>query len=133
MEKKATCNGCQNELPLDSSGNAITPCKCGAISHTVGIQISDTVNLSVKDSISLKAKDKNYPGKRKIRRELVQGYEVRRDGKGAVQKIRDINRDADTYKEYVEDDETGEVLRDVEEPLSKHIGHGSDKKNRRKK
>ncbi len=38
-----------------------------------------------------------------------------------------IDRKNDLYYEKIVDDETGEVLRKCEEPLSGHTGHGSDK------
>ncbi|MBN9492557.1 PepSY domain-containing protein [bacterium] len=44
-----------------------------------------------------------------------------------VQRIRILDRDNNRYVEKVVDPETGEVLRDVEEPLSDHRGHGSAK------
>lgn len=39
-----------------------------------------------------------------------------------------IDRDNDKYFERVTDYATGEVLHECEEPLSKHVGHGSAKK-----
>lgn len=44
-----------------------------------------------------------------------------------VEKIRILDRDNNRYVEKVVDPETGEVLRDVEEPLSEHQGRGSAK------
>ncbi len=48
-----------------------------------------------------------------------------------VKWYRDINREANRYRERIVDPETGEVLRDVDEPLSDHRGHGSDRTNPR--
>jgi hypothetical protein len=42
-------------------------------------------------------------------------------------KHRIIDRLNDLYHELVIDDETGEVVRDVFEPLSRHVDHGSAK------
>lgn len=44
-----------------------------------------------------------------------------------VRKDRILDRDNDRYVEKVVDPETGEVLRDVEQPLSEHQGRGSAK------
>ncbi len=40
---------------------------------------------------------------------------------------RTINRTADSYHERVIDKETGRVVREVAEPLSRHVGRGSAK------
>ncbi len=44
-----------------------------------------------------------------------------------VSYYRKIDRNKDLYVERVVDEETGNVLRDCEEPLSKHTGRGSTK------
>jgi hypothetical protein len=38
-----------------------------------------------------------------------------------------IDRRGNRYRERIVDGETGEVIRDVDEPLTGHRGHGSDK------
>ncbi len=52
---------------------------------------------------------------------------MRRDGKGSVYIRRIIDREKDQYLEHVTDCRTGEVLRDIEQPLSIHIGRGTEK------
>ncbi len=59
--------------------------------------------------------------------ESITGVEVRRDGKGSVYIRRIIDREKDQYLEHVTDCRTGEVLRDIEQPLSIHIGRGTEK------
>jgi hypothetical protein len=44
---------------------------------------------------------------------------------------REFDKMRDRYFEHVEDADTGEVLRHVDEPLSEHRGHGSAKPGRR--
>lgn len=44
-----------------------------------------------------------------------------------VQKPRLIDKENDRYRERVVDPLTGDVLRDVDERLSEHFGHGSAK------
>jgi hypothetical protein len=41
-----------------------------------------------------------------------------------------IDRENDAYKEKVADPRTGDVIHKNEEPLSKHVGHGDDRKNK---
>lgn len=41
-----------------------------------------------------------------------------------------INRDNDHYYERIINKETGKVVREVEEPLTAHTGHGSAKKRK---
>jgi hypothetical protein len=45
-------------------------------------------------------------------------------------KFRCIDRPGGIYLEIVKDPETGEIIHQCAERLSKHLGHGSDKKNR---
>jgi hypothetical protein len=45
---------------------------------------------------------------------------------GWVNKLRRIDKPADRYIEHVAT-EGGEVLRDIDEPLGVHQGHGSDR------
>jgi hypothetical protein len=42
------------------------------------------------------------------------------------------NRRENRYTEVVKDPETGEIVHEVEEPLSEHRGHGSAKKGKQK-
>jgi hypothetical protein len=46
----------------------------------------------------------------------------------AVEHERLIDRDNDRYSERVTDYESGEIIHQADEPLSKHQGHGSAKK-----
>jgi hypothetical protein len=60
--------------------------------------------------------------------ESVTGAEPRRDGKGWVYIRKIIDREKDRYVEHIVDYHTGDVLRDVDEPLSKHLGHGTERR-----
>jgi hypothetical protein len=57
--------------------------------------------------------------------ETVEGIETRRDGTGFVEIHRVIDRENDLYIERVIDPNTGKVLHNVEEPLSKHTDRGT--------
>ena len=58
--------------------------------------------------------------------ELVYGFDERRNRGEDVHKEREINPDDDSYRELIRE-ETGEIIHTVEEKLSNHFGHGSDK------
>jgi len=58
--------------------------------------------------------------------EAVLGHEFNVEG-NLMHKERIFDRKNNSYKERVVNTDTGEVVRDIEEPLSKHIDHGSAK------
>lgn len=87
----------------------------------------DDVNTTVRDRIEGKVKDSTVPRKRQVRREFIYGSDPRNSKGDFVDKVREIDRDADTYRETIKDEKTGEVLRNVEEKLSEHFGRGSAK------
>lgn len=67
------------------------------------------------------------PRKRgKHRQEIVRGQEYSHTGQ-LVHKVRIIDRENNKYKELVSDADTGEIIRDVEQPLTDHTEHGSAK------
>lgn len=68
--------------------------------------------------------------RRKWIRDLKIGHELWRDAGRWTQKYRFADRASDEYVEHIFDLETGEVIRSVREPLSKHQGHGSAKARR---
>lgn len=55
------------------------------------------------------------------------GSEWSHELKRPVKVYRDVNREANRYRERVVDPVTGEILREVDKPLTDHVGHGSDK------
>jgi hypothetical protein len=79
--------------------------------------------VQVRASVTAKQK---RPGVKKPLTEIFTGSEPRRSVGDFVTKERVIDRANDRYREKVVTDE-GEVLRDVDEPLSQHKGRGSDK------
>jgi len=58
-------------------------------------------------------------------KEVIKGADWSTRLKRWVQQVRIIDRRRDRYTEKVIDPETGEVMRDIEEPLSKHTQRGS--------
>lgn len=85
--------------------------------------MSETVTL--RASLRTKHKDSN----RKILAEGFSGDDLHRKSGKWMKKERVIDHAKDEYKEVVTDPEDGRIVHQCEEPLSKHIGHGSAKKS----
>ena len=60
-------------------------------------------------------------------REEWRGYEFSKDGHHLMSKARILDRNEDCYKELVINTDTGNIVHNVEHPLSEHTGHGSAK------
>jgi uncharacterized Ntn-hydrolase superfamily protein len=67
--------------------------------------------------------------KGKYAHESLRGHEFNVAG-NLMRKERIIDRKNNFYKELVVNTDTGEIVRDVEQPLSDHTGHGSAKVNK---
>ena len=74
----------------------------------------------------MKVRDDSFPSKKKVRKELIQGFDVRVSKGDYVYKEREIDRDHNIYREHIAE-ETGEVIHSVSESLTDHFGHGSAK------
>lgn len=132
MTERLTCADCGAELPIEwirpPLRTNVCP-KCGSEKKKIYLYLHEEVQLDLKESLDLKTKDHTKPSKKNPRVHLSIGDEVRKkDGKW-LKKERRIDKNADRYRELLIDPATGEVLRDVDEPLSKHTGHGSAKCN----
>ena len=96
-------------------------------SQNVTVQL---VGQSVKAEIGrVAAKAVSRTGEKtrgKYDHEALRGHEFNVEG-NLMQKERIIDRKNNSYKELVVNIDTGEVVRDVEHPLSEHIGYGSAK------
>ena len=94
------------------------------------IQVSLTEEIKIGDCLEGSLKEKS--NKDKV--EFTEGVRTQRDPLKCNDWIKisqRIDRRNDTYKEKITDIQTGEIINECEEPLSKHWGHGSDK-NRKK-
>lgn len=123
---KVQCNVC--EAVLNESHNCAeesrTPCpKCGSLARKFNVVIEDTV--SGLDGIGLKARHPD--SSRPFYESFAKPDESKKTGK-LMHKERIIDRDNDRYFEQVKDYDTGEVVHHCDEPLTKHTGHGDDKK-----
>lgn len=105
----------------------LPPCPaCGTNAPLVSLSVHDVARVDVAESTRIVGRHGEVG--------QVKPYLERRDGadwshalQRFVRKVRILDRDNDLYVEKVVDPETGEVLRDVEEPLSEHQGRGSAK------
>lgn len=101
-----------------------------------GISGVEAINLVLEDgfefhdSVKLVVKAPALGSRGKKRREVFTGAEQRKSTGAWVDKKRVIDRDHDLYHERVKDEATGEIIHEVTEPLSSHIGHGSAKPKR---
>lgn len=122
------CTECGEPCAPAPTGQENLPCaRCGSVAKTINLHFEDKVDVTVTDWLDLKATNTEMSGKRKMRRHLQTGSQWSVSREKMVEKVRDIDRDADTYYERVVDPETGEVLRQCDEPLSEHFERGSAK------
>jgi hypothetical protein len=117
------CHKCKTRLPDDSLTEAErTPCPCcGSTRRLAAI----TLEAKVTAYGWLRGRHKR-PGVKGFLVEFITGIEASR-AFGWVRKYRLIDRAKNRYKERVAT-LSGEVTRDVDEPLTDHRGHGSDKR-----
>lgn len=118
------CTNCNNII-TDMAANQCP--KCSSNKLNIFVDIKETVHLY--DSLKGKKKDPNFSSKRNPRVEFFTGADKWRDKNKMVQKLRVIDKTVIPYKykEQLIDIETGEIIKDVEEPLVQHPGHGSAK------
>jgi predicted nucleic acid-binding Zn-ribbon protein len=99
--------------------------QCGNNLFTMRFECS--VEFLPNETTLIKQKDPHKSSKKRLRREHFNGMEENHQGK-LMRKERLIDKDADIYYEFVQNPETGEVLRKTLESLKKdHTGHGSAK------
>lgn len=77
--------------------------------------------------IGVSVKVKN-PGESRPSIEVKAVPEHNRDRGGQVHVERIVDREKDRYIERITDYETGEVIRECDEPLSKHVNRGNASK-----
>lgn len=121
------CDSCQHGFQYDGDPVAARCPSCGSEWLTRFIDVHDEVRLDAFEHLVLKGKDPALPAKRKLRREVRSGVRPERSGSGRlIEERRILDADSDEYEEKIIDIDSGVVLRDVTEPLSKHRG-GSEK------
>ena len=124
------CGDCGEVLPTDWISNAKLQrscLTCGSKQFKIVMAIEETAKIEVHDQMRAKVKDHTRRSKDKLRQDVIAGDDFRVSEGDYVDKLRVIDRDQKSYKEKIVDKKTGEVIRDVEHPLSDHTGHGSAK------
>lgn len=124
----ALCVICKSVLveSPDIPSESRIPCPtCGSTNRFIDVSITGSV--SMKSKLSYKGK-RGGRGKPFIKG--VIGDDLFRKARKWFRLERVIDRDKNLYKEVVFDPNTGEEIHKCEEPLSQHIGHGDDVKNK---
>src|SRR5260221_3076298 len=125
VDTKLVCADCDGDLPdtLLKPGVVQTPCpKCGSVRQKQIVNIFEEVKVEIHDQVRMKGRNAPGTGKSGIRYDHIVGDDQRRSEGDYVHKERIIDKDGNRYRELVQDKETGEVLRDVDEKLSDHTG-----------
>ena len=103
------------------------PCRnCGYETGHVDVMLP---RLRLEANVGMRAKSSKLPGKKTPALEARAEPAPRKSTGSSVFHERVINRLDDRYFERVTDKRTGEVIREVNERLSNHTGHGSAKAN----
>jgi hypothetical protein len=124
-EKRATvsCGNCGR--PLDQSASLPVeervPCpQCGSLQRHVALEMEDAA-VTLHSSIALKAR---HAEERKPFQEGKYGHDLHRKTGKWNEREMTVDRDGNRYTERITDLETGDAIRDVDEPLDQHRGHG---------
>jgi hypothetical protein len=117
-----SCSGCGASLPEPGRIEDREPCPtCGSTARTFAKTFTDTAEAH--DSLATKARHGDV-GKVKPHREAFTGFDYHRDTQEWRQVSRVVDREGDRYTERIVD-AAGNVVRDVDEPLSEHRGRGA--------
>lgn len=116
----------EDALPSDDPALRKPCASCGSTKRNYQAIIVEKV--TVRDGFSTKAK---RPGEKRPHHETiaVPDHSISRDK--LVYREQIIDRENDRYFERVTDYQSGEVIHECEEPLSRHLGHGADKKEKK--
>lgn len=87
------------------------------------MKVNSTITMKVK--FAMKARRPGFSGGPFLRH--IEGDDFHRDTGLWNKLVRRIDRMTNRYYERLEDGRTGTVIREVDEPLTDHTGHGSAK------
>ena len=119
------CSGCGTPLQEPTRIEDREPCPtCGSLARTVNASFTDTVQA--RERLNLKARHGDV-GEVKPYREQINGDELHRDSGEWHRVSRVVDREDDRYTERITD-EAGNVVREVDEPLSDHRDRGAAKR-----
>ena len=127
-----TCGDCQEVLdePSDTPVEKRAPCpNCESTSRHFKVEITSTV--TVRSGVRGKARS-GEPGKPGGKPWLTTMSEPSWSYRAQkwMHREKTENRREDRYTEVVKDPDTGEIIHEVDEPLSEHRGHGSAKQKK---
>jgi uncharacterized protein YdaT len=124
MRTYVICNQCNSHFDVLAGFEESMPCpSCKANDWNHDVPEEEKADLRKK----VKLKERKVEGEKPYRI-TYSGEELHRKTNKWHHIERIVDRKNDVYHEKITDIETGEVIRDEWEPLSKHIGHGDDKK-----
>jgi hypothetical protein len=119
------CGDCGYVRPGPTAEDDLTQCpKCGSANQNIAAGITETV--TARDGWRFQVRDGNLSSKKRLRRDIFSGAEQRKSHGDFVQKERVIDKDTNRYRKLIRI-ESGEIIHDVDEPLTDHFGHGSAK------
>ena len=108
------------------------PCpQCESLGQALVMIQSETLEVDDRHRMKLKGGEKTASGK--LGKELVQGHDFYRKSSVWNYLYRLIDRINDWYHEKITDPKTGKIVYECQEPLSKHQGHGSAKRQGKRK
>jgi hypothetical protein len=120
------CAGCGFQFEEGENNHERKPCpQCNSTKRVINASIH--AEIKVYDSLRGQAKSPNYTGKKKMRWDSFVGWVKSHSLGKMVKKSRTIDKDKNLYQETIIDPDIKEVIHHCEEPLDKHIGHGSAK------
>lgn len=121
-----TCGRCGTVLGATASPTTVCP-SCQEIPGLLAIDSGDALAVTLREKLK-KAVRHGPPGKVAPHLEQVVGDDLHRDSGRWMRLERIIDREEDRYVERITDPETGQAIKEVEEPLREHRRHGSDKR-----
>jgi hypothetical protein len=115
--------------PVDLEASKRRPCPdCGSLKRHVRLSYSETIIVHEKSKLKARS-----PGGGKSRYEAIEGDDLNQKTGIWIKLHRVIDRANNWYHERIIDSQTNTVVHESDEPLDKHIGHGSDHKRQNKK
>ena len=124
------CGVCGTEFEEDTScpANGCKPCPvCGSKTRKFHVTLQGSITFKGKRRM----KGRHIGGGRPFI-EQVSGDDLYRESGKWMKLSRIIDRDNDIYHEIVIDPKSGNVIHECKEQLSRHCGHGSAKRKKKK-
>jgi len=122
------CNACGNVLEENTATDQKehAPCpRCGSTLRRYDVNLN--VKMHARAGFGMRHK---RPGEKRPLSESLNKPEYSTKHKKVIEKTRLIDRKNKRYQETIRDYESGEIYHHCDEPLDKHLGHGSAKKRK---